>query len=63
MKVTLRLISLLGVVIFGVTFWFTYGVPGGVENIAAEFVKERIEAEVGKKIESLSLVAQDTKVG
>lgn len=64
MKVTLRLIGLFGIVIFGTAFfWLMYGVPGGVENIATDFIKEQIEKEVGEKIESLSLAAQDTKLG
>lgn len=62
MKITLRLIGLVGVVLFGAAFTFTYSVPGGVEDAAKEFIKQRIEDETRQKIDSLTHSAQDTKL-
>jgi len=52
-----------GVIIFGASFYFTYGVPGGVEEIAKDFVKERVEEETRKKIDSISLTASESTLG
>lgn len=59
----LRIIGLAGVLFFGTAFWFTYSFPGGVEDIAKKFIKERIEKETKEKIESLTFAAKDTKLG
>ncbi len=63
MRIILRIIGLIGVLLFGTAFWFTYGVPGGVEDIAKEFIKERIEEETKEKIDSISLAASESKIG
>jgi len=63
MKIALRTFGLIGILIFGTAFWFTFGVPGYVENQAREFIKYRIEKETKEKIDSLSLAAKDSKLG
>lgn len=62
MRITIRTIGMLGSLLFGTAFWFTFGVPGGVEEIAKDFIKERIEQETKEKIESLSLVKKNSKL-
>lgn len=63
MKISLRTFGLIGIILFGTAFWFTFGVPGYVENQAKEFIKGRIENETKEKIDSLSLAAKESKLG
>ncbi len=63
MRITLRIIGLVGVLLFGASFWFTFGVPGFVEESAKGFIKERLEEETTEKIDSITLAAQDTQLG
>jgi len=63
MRIILRIVGLIGVLIFGASFYFTYGVPGGVEEIAKDFIKERIEEETKEKIDSISLSASESTLG
>lgn len=63
MKLTLRLLALLGILLFGTLFAFTFGVPESVERIGADFIKQRIEQETREKIDSLTLKARDSKLG
>ncbi len=62
MRITIRTMGLLGTLLFGTAFWFTFGVPDGVEEIAKGFIKERVEQETKEKIESLSLTKKDSKL-
>jgi len=55
MKITLRIISLIGIIIFGSSFIFTYSTPGYVEEIGKEFIKNKIEEKTNEKIEKLTL--------
>lgn len=63
MKLTLRLTGLCGVLLFGAIFGFTFGVPGGVEDVARDFIKQRIELETGERIDSLEVAIKDTRLG
>lgn len=63
MRIILRIVGLIGVLIFGTSFYFTYGVPGGVEEIAKDFIKEKIEEETKEKIDSITLSASESKLG
>ena len=63
MRIILRIIGLVGVLIFGTSFYFTYGVPGGVEEVAKDFIKERIEQETKKKIDSISITTPESALG
>ena len=63
MRIILRIVGLIGVLIFGASFYFTYGVPGGVEEIAKDFVKERVEEETKEKIDSITLAASESTLG
>ncbi len=63
MKIALQTFGLIGILLFGTAFWFTFGVPGYVEDVAKEFIKGRIEKETKEKIDSLSLAAKDSKLG
>lgn len=60
MKVTIRMIGALGVILFGTAFIFTFHVPGGVEEIAKDFIKEKIEEKTREKIDSLSFAGTDS---
>lgn len=63
MRIILRVAGLIGVLIFGTLFYFTYAMPEGVEEIASDFIKERIEKETREKIDSLSLAASESTLG
>ncbi|MES9852460.1 MAG: hypothetical protein ABW170_11575 [Candidatus Thiodiazotropha sp. L084R] len=49
MKISLRLIGIIGFSLFTVLFWFTFGVPDAFEESAKGFVKSQIEKEVREK--------------
>ena len=55
MNITLRIISLIGIIIFASGFSFTYSTPGYVEEIGKKFIKNKIEEKTNEKIESLTL--------
>ncbi len=55
MNITLRIISLIGILIFGSGFVFTYSIPGYVEEIGKEFIKNKIEEKTNEKIEKLTI--------
>ncbi|MDH5181301.1 MAG: hypothetical protein OEZ39_00650 [Gammaproteobacteria bacterium] len=63
MKTVLRIIGLIGVLVFGTAFVFTYALPAGIEKAATGFIKERIEAETGNKIDSLSNAVSGSALG
>jgi len=54
MSITLRLVSVFGVVIFGVLFSVTFSSPQVIEESAKEFVKYQIEKEVREKHRALA---------
>lgn len=60
MKITLRIIGLLGVILFGTFFYFTYGVPGYVEEIGKDFIKEQIKDKTNEKIDSIKFKSRDS---
>jgi len=55
MKITLRIISLIGIIILGSSFIFTYSTPGYVEEIGKDFIKSKIQEKTNEKIEKLTL--------
>ncbi len=55
MNIILRTIGIIGVLIFGSSFIFTYSTPGFVEEIGKDFIKSKIEEKTNQKIESLKL--------
>lgn len=63
MKYTLKIIGVIGTLIFGVALFFTLGVPGVVEAKAQEFIKNRIQMETNEKIDSLSLATAESRLG
>lgn len=63
MKYTLRIIGIIGALIFGLALFFTFGIPGVVEAKAQEFIKNKIQMETHEKIDSLSLAAADSSLG
>jgi GH24 family phage-related lysozyme (muramidase) len=52
MKILLRIIGILGLVLFGLLFGSTYGVPESVEESAKGFVKKQIEDEIREKYQN-----------
>jgi len=63
MKIILRIVGLIGVLIFGASFYFTYSVPDGAEEIAKKFIKERIIIEAREKIDSITLASSESTLG
>ena len=55
MKITLRIIGLLGVILFGTFLYFTYSLPGYVEEIGKDFIKAQIKKKTNQKIDSIKL--------
>lgn len=49
MKISLRLIGIVGLSLFAMLFWVTFGVPDAVEESAKGFVKKQIENELREK--------------
>lgn len=52
MKISLRIIGILGMVLFGLLFGLTYGIPEAVEESAKSFVKKQIEDEIREKYQN-----------
>lgn len=63
MKLTLRIFGILGIILFGTGFGFTYGVPGFVEEIGKDFIKKEIADETNEKIENINFKVQNSKLG
>ena len=55
MKALLRTIGIVGVLLFGSSFIFTYTTPGFVEDIAKDFIKDKVQEETHEKIDKISL--------
>lgn len=55
MNLILRTIGIIGVLLFGSSFIFTYSTPGFVEEIGEDFIKAKIEEKTNEKIETLTL--------
>lgn len=49
MSATLKLIGFIGLILFGLLFGLTYGLPGAVEESAKGFVQKQIAIEVEEK--------------
>lgn len=54
MKFSLRLFGLIGVIIFGTGLWFTFGVPGWVEEAGKNFIKNKLQEETQLKINAIT---------
>lgn len=63
MKLTLRAIGLIGVVVFGVFFALTYGLPGYVEEVAKDFIAQQVEKEVNQKLDEADMVIENKTLG
>jgi hypothetical protein len=53
MKISLRIIGILGLALFGLLFGSTYGIPEVVEKSAKGFVKKQIEDEIREKYQNI----------
>ncbi|MCP5078203.1 MAG: hypothetical protein GY951_09140 [Psychromonas sp.] len=62
MKITLRTLGVIGILIFGTGFWFTFGVPGYIEEAGKEFIKDQIKKETKEKIDSIKIESKDNKL-
>lgn len=60
MKVTLRISGLFGILLFGVLFLFTIGVPEAIEKSAKTFIKNQIHKEIKQKYQK-SVKTQSVK--
>lgn len=61
MKTTLRIIGVIGVLLFGTFFYFTFSTPGYVEEIGKNFIKSQIQKKTNQKIDSIKLNSQNNK--
>ena len=59
----LRLLGVLGAVLFTTFFTFTYSVPGWVEEVAAEYIEAEARKYVDTTIDSAQLPASDSALG
>ena len=62
MKYLLRSIGIAGAVIFTTAFWFTWGVPGYVEDAAKSFIEKKIVDETNEKINAISQKFEGNKL-
>ncbi len=62
MNIVLRVFGIIGFLIFGMFFYFTYSVPGYVEEVGKEFIKSQVQKEVSEKIDAIKLKSQDGKL-
>ncbi len=58
-KIGLRSIGILGSLVFGMLLYFTFSVPGYVEEIGKEFIKNQIEKETNQRIENFTTASKD----
>ena len=54
MNISLRIIGAVGVILFGFFFGLTYGVPGYVEEIGKDFIKQELQDRTNEKIDRLA---------
>lgn len=59
MSITLRIIGIIGILLFGASFIFTYSIPGVVEDIGKDFIKEKIEEKTQQKLQDLEFKHQN----
>ena len=59
MKITLRIIGLVGTLLFSTFLYFTYSVPGYVEEVGKDFIKQQVKKKTNAKIDSLTINKKD----
>jgi len=52
--ITLRVFGIVGLILFGTGFYFTYEVPGWVEEVGKTFIKQKLEEKTHAKIDELT---------
>lgn len=62
MKITLRIFGLLGVCLFATILYFTYSIPGYVEEVGKDFIKSQIQKKTNERIDTLKLKHGDSKL-
>jgi len=62
MNYILRTIGISGSILFAISFWLTWGIPGYVEHAAKSFVQDKIVSETKEKIASVSNKLQQNKL-
>ena len=65
MKITLRMIGLVGLLLFSIFFGLSFGVPGYVEEIGKDFIKQELQDKTNEKIDKvvdLDFSSSDNKV-
>jgi predicted phage tail protein len=60
MKILLRIISLIGVILFGTVFYFTYQTPEYVEEIGKEFIKSKVQQKTNNFIEGATNIVENS---
>ena len=63
MKLSLRAFGIIGIIVFGTAFGMTFGVPGFIEEIGKDFIKQRIVDETNEKIENIKFQNKESKLG
>ena len=59
MNITLRIIAILGILLFSSGFVLTYSIPDFVEEAGKDFIKSKVEEKTNEKIESFRLNHKD----
>jgi len=59
MKISLRIIGLAGTILFGTFLFFTYSLPGYVEEVGKDFIKQQVKDKTTQKIDSITLSKKD----
>lgn len=62
MKIILRIFGLVGVGLFATFFYFTYSIPGYVEEVGKDFIKSQIQTKTNERIDDLKLNHGDGKL-
>jgi len=59
MKITLRIIGLIGTILFSTFLYFTFSVPSYVEEVGKDFIKQQVKKKTNEKIDSLTINKKD----
>ena len=60
MKILLRIIGLIGALLFGAVFYFTYHTPGYVEDLGKEFIKSKVQQKTNQMIDGVKLQVENS---
>jgi hypothetical protein len=56
------MLGIIGILLFGSCLYFTFSIPGYVENVGKDFIISQIQKKTGEKIDAFKLQSQDSKL-